>query len=472
MPPLAISPLQKWAILLYYAPMLTLHNTLSRQKEEFKPIQDKKVGLYSCGPTAYDYAHIGNLRSYIFSDLLNRTLKALGFDVNFVMNITDVDDKTIKRSQEEKKSLKEFTEFYTKIFLEDLERMNIVLPNKLPKATEEIDGMVAMIKILLDKGFAYKNEAGDIYFAITKLPDYGKLAGVSQMELKQNAEGRLSKADEYEKEDARDFALWKAHTEADGDVFWETEIGKGRPGWHIECSVMSAKYLGQPFDIHAGGVDLIFPHHTNEMAQSQAAYDKPLANYWLHPEHLLVDGTKMAKSKNNFYTSKDILDKGFSPLAYRYLILSTHYRSKLNFTWDSLQAAQNALNNLYQEISSYDAPGKSLAEYEKEFYTALEDDLNSAIGLAVVWDLLKSENSSADKLATLIKFDQVLGLKVEEVWKAAKILPDTVTELAKQRDQARTDKDFKKSDELRIAIESNGYLVEDTPNGTVIKKKY
>jgi cysteinyl-tRNA synthetase len=456
--------------------MLTIYNTLTRKKEAFKPINDKLVGLYACGPTVYDYAHIGNLRSYIFSDLIKRTLKSLGFEVNLVMNITDVDDKTIKRSQDEHKSLKELTEFYTQAFLDDLNKFNIEVPDKLPKATNEILEMVKLIKILLDKGVAYKVESGDIYFDISKDPNYGQLAQVQTMQLKENAEGRMKKdintSDEYEKEDVRDFALWKAYRPSDGDVFWETELGKGRPGWHIECSAMSVKYLGQPFDIHIGGVDLIFPHHTNEMAQSQAAYKKPLANYWLHPEHLLVDNSKMAKSKNNFFTSKDIIDKGISPIAFKYLVLSTHYRSKLNFTWESLMGAQNALNNLYTEISIYEPAKKGLLEFEAAFNAAIEDDLNTAKALGIVWDMVKSENDSGEKLASLLKFDEILGLKIKEVWEAAKLIPDTVNNLMKEREAARQSKDFQKSDELRVAIESNGYIVEDSPDGSKLFKKF
>ncbi|HYC79437.1 MAG TPA: cysteine--tRNA ligase [Candidatus Binatia bacterium] len=452
--------------------MLTLYNTLTRKKEEFKPITKGKVGLYTCGPTVYDYAHIGNLRSYIFTDILVRTLKANGYDVVSVMNITDVDDKTIRRSQEEKSSLKEVTEKYTEVFLEDLTRINSLRPDHMPKATEHIEGMVEMIKTLLNKGFAYKTDNGDIYFDISKDENYGELAKVDLTQLKQNAEGRLNNADEYDKEDIHDFALWKAYDQADGDVFWETEIGKGRPGWHIECSVMSAKHLGQPFDIHAGGVDLMFPHHTNEIAQSMAATGKPLANVWLHPEHLLVENSKMSKSKNNYYTSKDILEKGFSHLAFRYLTLSSHYRTKLNFTWESLQGAQNALNNLYKAVSVYSEAKTGLPEFEQSFQDAIDDDLNTPKALAVVWDMVNSENNSGDKLASLLKFDEVLGLKIKDIWEAAILVPDTVRKLVEERDEARRNKDFSRSDELRQAIESNGFLVEDTPDGTKLKKNF
>lgn len=452
--------------------MLKIFNSLSKQIEEFQPIKPKQVGLYTCGPTVYDYPHVGNLRSFIFSDLLHRALLLNGFKVNYVMNITDVDDKTIKKAEEEKKSLKEVTDFYTNAFLGDLKQTNILEPGKLPRATNEIDGMVELIKLLLEKKIAYKTDSGDIYFDISKFPNYGKLAQVDLTNLKQNAEGRLNTSDEYEKEDARDFALWKAYNETDGDVFWETELGKGRPGWHVECSVMSSKYLGQPFDIHTGGIDLMFPHHTNEIAQSEAALGKPLAHFWIHAEHLLVDGSKMSKSKQNFYTLKQIQEKSFTPLAFRYLVLTSHYRSKLDFTWESLGAAQNALNNIYAEISAFQKTKKPLKGFLEEFEKAINNDLNTPDALAVVWDMLRSDNDSGSKLATMIEFDKILGLNIEQVWEDAQKLPAKVAKLIEQRDEARKNKDFSKSDELREEIESSGYLVEDTSKGTRVKKKF
>ncbi|MBI3952510.1 MAG: cysteine--tRNA ligase [Candidatus Doudnabacteria bacterium] len=452
--------------------MFKLYNSLSRKIEEFKPIKSKKVGLYTCGPTVYDYAHIGNLRAYIFGDILKRVLDYNGYKIQHVMNITDVDDKTIKKSQEEKKPLPQVTEFFTEKFLEDLKDLNILPPDKLVRATSEISGMIEMVKVLLDKGFAYQTKEGDVYFSIAKLPDYGKLANISKQELKTNAEGRLSDADEYDKENIHDFALWRAHDSSDKDVFWESPFGKGRPGWHIECSVMSSKYLGQPFDIHAGGVDLIFPHHTNEIAQSEAANGKPLANYWIHFEHLLVDGKKMAKSAKNFFKLADITDKEFAPLAFRYLLLTTHYRSKVNFTWESLTAAQNALNNLYEQISAFEPAAVGCAEYEQNFLDAINDDLDTPKALAIVWDLVRSDYPGSAKLQSLIKFDQVLGLRIKEVWEEAKAIPESVQKLVKQRETARETKDFAKADELRKKIESNGYLVEDTETGFRLKKKY
>jgi cysteinyl-tRNA synthetase len=451
---------------------MKFYNSLTRNTEEFKPNKPGHAGVYTCGPTVYDYLHIGNLRSFIFSDLLLRLLKLNGYKTTYVMNVTDVDDKTIKRSQTENKPLQKVTEFYTRVFLEDLKRVNNIIPDKLPKATDEISGMVELIKTLLEKGFAYKTPAGDIYFDISKFESYGKLAQIDLDQLKQNAEGRLDNADEYEKEDIRDFALWKAYDQSDGDVFWETELGKGRPGWHIECSVMSTKYLSQPFDIHVGGVDLIFPHHTNEIAQSEAAYGKPLANYWLHPEHLLVDNSKMAKSKKNFFTSKDVLDKGYDLMAFRYFTLIAHYKSKLNFTWEGLTAAQNALNNLYQTVATFDPAGDALQNFVEEFKQHINNDLDTPNAVAVMWKMLSSDNKTSDKLATLLELDEFLGLRIKEVWEAAQTIPEVVKKLAEERETARKDKDYLKSDELRKAIESNGYLVDDTADGVRIKKKF
>jgi len=328
---------------------LKLYNTLSRKKEVFKPVKKGKVGMYVCGPTVYNYVHIGNLRAYIFGDILRRHLKSLGLKVNHVMNITDVDDKTIRDSQKQGKSLKELANFYEKAFLEDLKDMNIEKPEVIPHATDHVKEMVALIKNLLAKGIAYKTEDG-IYFSIDKFKGYGKLSKIKLKELKEGASERITK-DEYDKENAQDFALWKFYDKKDGDVFWETEIGKGRPGWHIECSAMSSKYLGDSFDIHTGGVDLIFPHHENEIAQSEAANGKDFVKYWMHNEWVLVDGKKMSKSLGNFYKLKDIIEKGYSALDLRYFYLTKLYRQKLNFTWSNLDAAKTSLQRLKNIIS-------------------------------------------------------------------------------------------------------------------------
>src|SRR4030042_1328594 len=318
---------------------LNLFNTLSRRKESFVPVEECRVGLYTCGPTVYNYAHIGNFRAFLCEDLLKRWLEHCGFKVTHVMNITDVDDKTIKGSQKQGIPLQQYTAHYTEAFFDDIKALNIELADFYPRATEQIPEMTALIKKLLEKGYAYRGEDGSVYFAINKFPDYGKLSHINIRELKVGARVRQ---DEYAKEEAQDFALWKAWSVEDGDVFWETEIGKGRPGWHVECSAMSMRYLGETFDVHCGGVDNIFPHHENEIAQSESATGKPFANYWLHNEHLLVEGKRMAKRFGNYYTLRDLLGKGYAPDAIRFLLLSTHYRQQFNFTFEGLEAANSA----------------------------------------------------------------------------------------------------------------------------------
>ncbi|MEM3500605.1 MAG: cysteine--tRNA ligase, partial [Candidatus Woesearchaeota archaeon] len=381
--------------------MLRFYNDLTKRKEEFVPIHPGQVGIYSCGPTVYNYAHIGNLRSFVFVDLLKRFLKYEGYSVKHVMNITDVDDKTIKGSQQEGVPLKEFTLKYEKAFLEDLKALNIQIPDVMPRATEHIKEMTELIRKLYKNGYAYRAEDGSTYYSIAKFKDYGKLSGIKKEELKIGARVR---SDEYAKEQAEDFALWKAWTPEDGSVFWETEYGRGRPGWHIECSAMSSKYLGETFDIHTGGIDLIFPHHENEIAQSEGANGKKFVNYWLHCEHLIVDGRKMSKSLGNVYTLRDITAMGYSPIALRYLLLSTHYRSQLNFTFDGLKAASEAverLNNLLWNLkqvpinragSEYDSISELLKNAETSFRNALEDDLNISEALDDIFNLVRELN--------------------------------------------------------------------------------
>ena len=308
--------------------MIKFFNTLSGRKEEFQPFVSGEVKLYTCGPTVYDYAHIGNFRAYIFEDLLKRFLLFMGFKVTHVMNITDVDDKTIRGAAAQGISLAAFTEIYTKAFFEDIRTLQIAPADHYPRATEHIPEMVAMVKGLIRKGYAYKKD-GSYYFSIGKFPEYGKLSKINIEELQP---GQRVDADEYEKESVHDFALWKSKKE--GEPFWQTEIGPGRPGWHIECSAMSSKYLGETFDIHCGGVDNIFPHHENEIAQSEALWGKPFVRYWLHCHHLVVDGEKMSKSKGNQFTLRDLLSRNVDPLALRFLLLATHYRKTLNFTFE------------------------------------------------------------------------------------------------------------------------------------------
>jgi cysteinyl-tRNA synthetase len=377
------------------------------------------------------------------------------------MNITDVDDKTIKNSQIENKTLKEFTEFYTQAFLNDIHSLNILPANKYTRATDYIAQMVEIIQTLLKKGYAYKEKDGSIYFDISKDKDYGKLSRLDRSTLKENAKGRL-KADEYEKENAFDFALWKIWDEKDGDVFWETSIGKGRPGWHIECSAMSMSELGETFDIHTGGVDNIFPHHENEIAQSECSTDKIFAHYFLHNEHLLVDGQKMSKSLGNFYTMQDFRKMGIDPIAFRMLIYTSHYQTKTNFTLESVNASKVALDrlrNAYLELG--DKVGEINKEYKDRLIKAMDNNLDPPKSMTILWNLLKDINiKNEDKKATLLDFDKVFGFGLAELKRD--IIPNEVEELVKEREIARTNKDWKKSDELRNKIKELGYEIKDT----------
>ncbi|MEM3551632.1 MAG: cysteine--tRNA ligase, partial [Candidatus Bathyarchaeia archaeon] len=400
-------------------------NTLTRRKEKFVPLEEGKVRIYTCGPTVYDYAHIGNFRTFVFQDLLRRWLEYKGFKVIQVMNITDVDDKTIRGARRQNIPLKEYTDYYMKAFFEDIEALNLEKAEYYPRATEHIPEMVDLIKRLMEKGYAYRGEDGSIYYDISKFKDYGKLSKLKIEELKP---GARVKVDEYGKEEARDFALWKAWDEEDGDVFWETEIGKGRPGWHIECSTMAMKYLGETIDIHSGGVDLIFPHHENEIAQSEAATGKTFARYWLHSEHLLVEGRRMAKRYGNFYTLRDLMARGYDPKAIRYLLMSTHYRQQLNFTFEGLEAAKGAVDRLTTFVRRLlEAEGvgcgeeikRLMIDVQERFESAMGDDLNISVALAALFDFVRDVNKLMDenKLSRqeaeevynlMMKFDKVL----------------------------------------------------------------
>jgi len=449
---------------------LKIYNSLSREIEEFEPLNKNSVGLYTCGPTVYNYPHIGNYRAYVFTDILKRYLAYREYNVNHVMNITDVDDKTIRDSIAQGKTLKEFTEFYTRGFFTDRDSLNIIPPTTYTKATDYIDDMVAMIEQLVAKGYAYKTDDGSVYFDIKKDPNYGKLSHFNISDLKENAEGRLKK-DEYDKENAQDFALWKAWDENDGDVFWNTSLGKGRPGWHIECSAMSIKKLGESFDIHTGGVDLIFPHHENEIAQSECATGKDFVKYWMHNEHLMVDGTKMAKSAGNFYTLRDLIDKGIEPLAFRYWLYTGHYRTKVNFTLDTVLGAQTALHRLYEAyMTLLSVPlGSVNDKYQMEFKECMDDDLNTPQALALMWKLAHdSKIKDSDRKATLLDFDKVFGFGLGNL--KEDIIPEEVQLIAKDREDARNNKDWSKSDELRDKINSLGYEIKDTDNGQKISK--
>ncbi len=455
-------------------------NTLTRQKEKFTSIESGVVRMYTCGPTVYDFAHIGNFRAFLFEDLLKRWLVYRDYKVTHVMNITDVDDKTIKGSQKQQIPLAQFSEHYAQAFFEDMKALNVKPADYYPKATDHISEMITLIKTLIQKGYAYKASDNSIYYAIKKFKNYGKLGHITVAELKA---GARVKTDEYKKEEAQDFALWKAWTPDDGDVFWETELGKGRPGWHIECSAMSMKYLGETFDIHCGGVDNIFPHHENEIAQSEAATGKRFVRYWMHNEHLLVEGKKMAKKFGNFYTLRDLLGKGYDPIVIRYLLLSTHYRAQFNFTFEGLDAAATAVERLrnfvrrLRDTDGKDSGGK-VAELVcgvlASFGEAMNDDLNVSVALGALFDFVREVNtlldanlvsrSEADEVrAHMQRFDGVLGV-IGEV-KMEEALPKEAEELIKKREEARKARDWARSDALRLRLREMGVVVEDTPQG-------
>ena len=447
---------------------LKLYNTLTRKKEAFKSIDKKEVRMYTCGPTVYNYPHIGNYRAYITADILKRTLQYNNYKVKQVMNITDVDDKTIRDSIKERVSLKDFTEKYANIFLKEIETLNIQSPEKLPKATDHIKEMIEIINGLLKKKIAYKGEDGSIYYSISKFKKYGKLAHLKFEGLKS---GARVKQDDYTKDTASDFALWKAWDEKDGHVFWETEIGKGRPGWHIECSAMSTKYLGKNFDIHTGGIDLIFPHHQNEIAQIEPITKKKFVNYWIHNEWLLVDGKKMSKSLGNFYTLKNIIDKGYNPLHFRYLTLLTHYKKPLNFTFDNIDAAKTSYERIKRkiiEIRSQEHKGKDLTEkYKSQFLKEINNDLNTPKAIQIFLKALEDfDFNPKNKISLLEKFDEVLRLGIKDMQETLVVLSIEVEKLIEEREKLRKNKLWAEADILRQRIKEKGYEIEDTQQGS------
>lgn len=455
----------------YFLNSMKLYNTLSNKIEEFKPLADP-VLMYTCGPTVYNTAHIGNLRTYVFEDILRRTLKYNRLSLIQAMNITDIDDKTIKNSDGNLNKFKELTRRYEADFFTDLRKLNIEKPEKVTRATDYIDKIVQFIEDLIKKGFAYKSDDGSVYFSIAKFGDYGKLSGLDKSGLKSGA--RVSQ-DEYDKENPADFALWKAYDESDGEIFYDSPWGRGRPGWHIECSVMVGDALGETIDIHAGAVDLVFPHHENEIAQSEAKNGKPFARFWVHGEHLLVDGRKMSKSLNNFYTLSDIEKKDYSPLDFRYFCLLGHYRSKLNFTWEGLDAARNALSNVRSHLERLadlkPVDNKIIEKAKTDFAKAVDDDLNTPQAIGVLQDLISScqeSNAGGQPLMDLIKdFDQVLALGlINNV-----DIPDQVLKLAEARARAKKAGNFSEADAIRDQILKLGFSVEDTQKSYKILPK-
>ncbi len=458
--------------------MLRFHNSLSRKKEDFIPIEAGNVKLYTCGPTVYDTAHIGNFRTFLFEDFLKRVLVALGFEVLHVMNITDVDDKTIKKSRDECKPLSEITDHYTELFQRDLAALKIIPADVYPTATDHVNGMIQMIQSLVDKGHAYKAEDGSVFFSIDSFKEYGALTNINMAEMRHS---ERVESDEYGLDNPQDFALWKSHKEEDGDVFWDSPWGKGRPGWHIECSAMSMEYLGDHFDIHCGGVDNKFPHHENEIAQSVCAKDTPFVNTWLHSEFLMVDGGKMSKSLGNFYCISDLFEKGFSAEEIRYIMLSGHYRTKVNFTLDKQHDAKMGIQRILELKARLEGvnneAGDAYPNVIHDFNAALEDDLDAPRALAVFFDWIRAANIELDQdkmtldqassgLNFITYFDSIFGVLPEK-----ESTPQEVLDLAAEREQARRNKDWSKADELRDLILSKGWIVKDTPDGAKLSPK-
>ena len=455
---------------------IRLYNTLTRQKEEFEPIHKGKAGVYACGPTVYWYAHIGNLRSFLFADVLRRVLVHSGLDVKFVMNITDVghltddgsdgEDKMIVAMKREGKTAYEIAGFYTEAFMKDAERLNILSADEYPRATKHIQEQIDMVAALEKNGYTYSTSDG-VYFDTSKLENYGRLSGQSIEEKKAGA-----RVDVGEKKSPTDFALWKFSSDGpQRDMEWDSPWGKGFPGWHIECSAMSVKYLDATFDIHTGGVDHIAVHHENELAQTQGALGKLQSNIWMHGDFLTVDGGKMSKSLGNLYTVDDLIEKDYDPIDFRYFVLGAHYRTQLNFTFDALTAARNALSRLRVIVRAWDKPAVGCAEFEERFDEAIFDDLNTPQALAILWELVDSDNSSSAKAHSLLQFDEVLGLGLKSYVSIPLDVPDSVQLLVDEREQARKDKDWSLSDELREKIAVSGFIVEDTDSGPILKQK-
>ena len=460
-------------------------NTYSREIEEFRPLDPdgRKVKMYTCGPTVYSHAHIGNFRAYLFEDLLQRHLEQRGFTVERVMNLTDVDDKTIRGSRAAGLPLGEFTAPFKEAFFQDLDTLQIKRANAFPAATEEpyIQAMIAMIEELIARELAYQAEDKSVYFRINRFPDYGHLAHFDLSELRST--GRV-KSDEYDKEHVGDFALWKAWDEDDGEVFWESPWGRGRPGWHIECSAMATALLGEQLDIHCGGVDNIFPHHEAEIAQSEGCSGKKFVRYWLHCAHLLVEGQKMSKSLGNFYTLRDLIEKGYSGREIRYALIRVHYRAPLNFTWEGMEEARQSLARIDEWLrrlweaarAGNPQPNRPVTLEDDKFFEALDDDLNISAALGHLFEQIRESNRELDGgvdsarafawLQWWEKINQVLALEAEQEKPS-----EEIARMAEERVQARLAKDWQKSDELRDALQAKGWDVRDTKDGQVVTRR-
>jgi cysteinyl-tRNA synthetase len=463
---------------------LRFYNTMTRRLEEFAPIEPGHVRVYTCGPTVYDFSHIGNLRSFLFEDILRRTLKFFGYDVTQVMNLTDIDDKTIREAKAAGLGIREYTDQFIEAFFSDLDTLHVERAEHYPRATDYIPQMVELVKRLEAAGHAYRSD-GSIYYSISTFPEYGKLSGVRP---EANLAGARVDNEEYEKEDARDFVLWKESRE--GEPSWDAEIGPGRPGWHLECSAMSIDLLGEEFDIHTGGTDNIFPHHENEIAQSEGATGRPFAHYWLHAEHLIVEGEKMAKSKGNFFTLRDLLGKGHDPTVIRYLLISVPYRQKLNFTFDGLHAAEQAIERIGNTLRRLEhtpaAEGSGnlepavIEEFRREFRDALGDDLNTARALGALHTALRHVNTALDGGGISEEVRGQLSQALAEADSVLDIIPggeaaetddDEIQRLVDERTAARDARDFARADDIRDQLTEIGIVVEDTPHGAVWHRK-
>lgn len=468
-----------------------LFNSLSRKKEKFTPINPPNVGMYTCGMTVYDYAHIGHGRKYVNDDVLKRMLSIFGYKVKHVQNVTDVghlvsdadagEDKLEKGSKKFGKTVWEVADFFTKNFYDSMDKLNIIRPDIIAKATDNIPEQIEMIKTLVDKGYAYDTPEA-VYFDISKFKDYGNLFGQNLEEKKVAVREEVETGSH--KKNPQDFALWfkRVGRFKDHTMHWDSPWGDGFPGWHIECSAMSVKYLGPQFDIHTGGEDHLSIHHPNEIAQTEASTGlKPFVKYWVHTAFLMVDGKKMSKSLGNFYTIEDVVKKGFDPLALRYFYLTAHYKKQLNFTWEALSAAQTALNKLREIVTGLRSSSErnvlssekmeKVEEYRKEFNDALSDDINTPQALSIVWEAVKSNIPSQDKYDLILSFDEVLGLDLSQASTPKIKTPEAIKKLIKERDHLRTEKDFQKADVVRQEIEEKGYTIKDTSQGTVVTKK-
>jgi len=466
--------------------MLKFQNTLTGNLEEFHPLDEKGVKLYICGPTVWSFAHIGNFRTFIFGDILRRYLKYKGYNLTHAMNLTDVDDRIINEAKKVGKTIDEFTAPFVQAFWEDADALGLERPELAPRATEHIAEMIRLIEKLLENGHAYESE-GSIYYRISAFKDYGKLSKINFKGNVSGASGRVD-TDKYDKENANDFALWKLVDEKEA-TGWDASFGRGRPGWHIECSAMAMKYFGETFDIHAGGIDLKFPHHENEIAQSEGATGKPFARVWLHAEHLKVEGETMSKSLGNYYTFRDLIEKGYTATAIRYLLLSVPYHKQLNFTFETLDGAENTLERLRDfrkrlaeanlRVESNSDLQETTRKYLSDFETAMDDNLNTSAALAALHNLVRETNSALAVenlstenrdaiLRTIEKIDSVLGIFGEE---KTEILDAEIERLIEERQEARRSRNFARSDEIRDSLAEKGIVLEDTKNGVRWKRK-